>query len=41
LLAGSVVASFGVEAFSLERLSTLTPEQVDKRTQQLCNMIRV
>ena len=41
LLAGSVVASFGVEAFSLERLATLTSDEIDTRTQQLREMIRV
>ena len=41
LLCGSVVASFGVEAFSLERLATLTSEQIDARLNELKAMIEL
>jgi len=38
---GSVVASFGVEAFSLEGLQGLTQEQIQTRTDNLLAMMRV
>lgn len=38
---GSVVASFGVEAFSLDGLKGLTREQIDQRTRDLLEMMRV
>ena len=41
LLCGSVVASFGVEAFSPERLATLTSEQIDARLNELKAMIEL
>ncbi len=39
LLCGAVVASFGVEAFSLERLESLTDEQIEVRLGELKQMI--
>jgi sugar/nucleoside kinase (ribokinase family) len=36
---GSVVASFGVEAFSLERLQQLTRGEIDHRFRAFQNMI--
>jgi len=41
LLCGSVVASFGVEAFSLERLESLTMEDIDGRLAELKQMIQL
>jgi len=41
LLCGSVVASFGVEAFSLESLETLTSEQIEARLEELKSMTRI
>ncbi len=41
LLCGSVVASFGVEAFSLESLESLTIEQIDARLTELKEMIQL
>jgi len=38
---GSVVASFGVEAFSLDRLRTLTRAAIDARVRALLDMTRV
>jgi len=38
---GSVVASFGVEAFTLDRLRTLTRPDIDTRVQALLDMMRV
>jgi sugar/nucleoside kinase (ribokinase family) len=38
---GSVVASFGVESFSLDRLVTLSRDEVDARAAALLDMIRV
>ncbi len=38
---GSVVASFGVEAFSLERLQTLTRDQIEDRAREFRAMTRV
>jgi sugar/nucleoside kinase (ribokinase family) len=38
---GSVIASFGVEAFSLEGLQGLTQEQIQARTDLLLSMMRV
>lgn len=40
LLYGSVIASFGVEAFSLERFATLTPAEIEERAASLREMIR-
>ncbi len=39
MVRGSVVASFGVEAFSLDRLAALTPEEIRERTQDLLAMM--
>ncbi len=41
MLYGSVVASFGVEAFSLERLASLTLEEIEERASLLREMTRV
>lgn len=41
LLRGSVVASFGVEAFSLNRLAVLKKEEIEKRLAELKTMIRI
>ncbi len=41
LLYGSVVASFGVEAFSLNRLALLAHDEIEARAGELRNMIRV
>ena len=41
LLCGSVVASFGVEAFSLESLESLTAEQIEDRLGELKKMIEL
>ena len=41
LLCGSVVASFGVEAFSLDSLESLTAEQIDARLAELKQMIEL
>ena len=41
LLCGSVVASFGVESFSLESLKTLTAEQIEVRLDELKEMTRI
>ncbi len=41
LLCGSVVASFGVEAFSLESLKSLTIEQIESRLAELEQMMKV
>ncbi|MBU1694582.1 MAG: bifunctional hydroxymethylpyrimidine kinase/phosphomethylpyrimidine kinase [Verrucomicrobia bacterium] len=41
MLYGSVVASFGVEAFSLERLSSLTREDIEGRAALFRNMCQV
>ncbi len=41
LLFGSVVASFGVEAFSLERFLSLNATDIEARSGQLRDMIRV
>jgi sugar/nucleoside kinase (ribokinase family) len=38
---GSVVASFGVQAFSLEGLQGLTADQIQARTDELLAMMRV
>jgi len=40
LLYGSVIASFGVEAFSLERFANLTPADIEERAAALREMIR-
>ncbi len=41
ILYGSVVASFSVEAFSLERLERITRDDIEKRAEQFRAMIRV
>jgi len=41
LLTGSVVASFGVEQFSLDRMKTLTSEQIAARLAELTAMISI
>lgn len=41
LVAGTVVASFNIESFSLERLKTLTRPELDARIQQYAAMVRV
>ncbi|MCK5850591.1 MAG: bifunctional hydroxymethylpyrimidine kinase/phosphomethylpyrimidine kinase [Kiritimatiellae bacterium] len=41
LLHGSVVASFGVEAFSLDAFADLTPDNIDKRLTELKRMMSV
>lgn len=41
LLCGSVVASFGVEAFSLDRLAELSSEDVDARLSELTQMMSI
>jgi sugar/nucleoside kinase (ribokinase family) len=38
---GSVVASFGVEAFSLERLRSVTVDEIEARFEQFCGMLRI
>jgi hypothetical protein len=38
---GSVVASFGVEAFSLERLQGLEAFERQQRVEALCGMMQV
>ena len=41
MIYGSIVASFGVEAFSLERLQTLTIEQIEARASEFRKMMQV
>ncbi len=41
LIAGAVIASFGVEAFSLERLDSLSAAEIDARCRDLLSMVRV
>lgn len=41
MVRGSVVASFGVEAFSLDRLRTLSRAQIDERSASLIRMMTV
>ena len=41
MLYGSVVASFGVEAFSLDRFETLDRDQVEARVDAFKSMCRV
>ena len=38
---GSVVASFGVEPFSLERLADLSKDEIDHRVEKMLAMQRV
>lgn len=38
---GTIIASFNIEAFSLERLKTLTREEVDARFREYAAMVRV
>jgi len=38
---GTVVASFNIEAFSLDRLKTLTRDELDQRHRQFAAMVRV
>ncbi len=40
LLYGSVIASFGVEAFSLERFASMTPADIEERAAHLRDMVR-
>jgi sugar/nucleoside kinase (ribokinase family) len=41
MIYGSIVASFGVEAFSLERLQKLTLNQIEARVSHFREMMRV
>jgi sugar/nucleoside kinase (ribokinase family) len=41
MLYGTVVASFGVEAFSVERLIRLTAEDIDERVDGFRRMLQV
>jgi hypothetical protein len=41
ILNGSVVASFAVEAFSLDRLQTVTPEELEERRQAFLDMLLI
>ena len=41
LVHGTVVASFTIESFSLERLSSLTRSEIDRRYEQYVSMVRV
>ena len=41
ILNGSVVASFAVEAFSLDRLQTVTPEELEERRQTFLDMLLI
>ncbi len=41
LLCGSTVASFNVEAFSLDRLENLTDEEIQARYDELAEMVRI
>ncbi|MCC6426132.1 MAG: sugar kinase [Phycisphaerales bacterium] len=41
LVAGTVVASFNIEAFSLDRLKTLKREELDRRIAEYTAMVRV
>jgi sugar/nucleoside kinase (ribokinase family) len=41
LVAGTVVASFNIEAFSLDRLKTLTRREIDDRIAQYAAMVRI
>jgi sugar/nucleoside kinase (ribokinase family) len=41
MVEGSVVASFGVERFSLERLQALDRDQIRQRVDELRSMMRV
>lgn len=38
---GTVIASFNIESFSLERLKTLTKPELDRRFQEFVSMVRV
>lgn len=38
---GTVIASFNIESFSLDRLKTLKPAELKKRYESYCKMIRV
>ena len=40
LIAGTVVASFTIEAFSLDRLTTLTRAEIDTRVGEYVGMVR-
>lgn len=41
LAAGTVVASFNIESFSLDRLKTLTRSELDARIRQYADMVRI
>ncbi|MBX3393175.1 MAG: sugar kinase [Phycisphaeraceae bacterium] len=41
LAAGTVVASFNIESFSLDRLRTLTRSELDTRIRQYADMVRI
>ena len=41
MIYGSIVASFGVEAFSLDRLQTLTLDEIEARAGQFRDMMKV
>jgi sugar/nucleoside kinase (ribokinase family) len=41
LVAGTIVASFNIEAFSLDRLKTLTRREIDDRIAQYAAMVRI
>lgn len=41
LVAGTIVASFNIEAFSLDRLKTLSRAEIDGRTAEYASMLRV
>ena len=38
---GTVIASFNIESFSLDRLATLTPEELNERYEQFAAMVRI
>ena len=41
IVAGSIIASFGVEAFSLDRLQTLTLDEIEARASHFRDMMKV
>ncbi|MBI1338271.1 MAG: sugar kinase [Phycisphaera sp.] len=38
---GTIVASYNIEAFSLDRLKTLTRKEIDQRFARYCDMLRI